>query len=155
MATDDLDQLVEKVLESAKYRAVGDAIVRHIGARELAARRNMREAIKATKNKLHQIGGAYLETRPPYEMWLNGARTKIAPTSKWKAEVTILMEKWPKEHNNGSRTLCSLDVHIFKLKAFRWDDFKVVLFIEPACLYADAFKHLKNAVHFFNACNTP
>lgn len=70
MATSDLDQLVEKVLESAKYRAVGDEIVRHIGARELAARRNLREAIKATKNKLHQIGGAYLDARPPYEAWL-------------------------------------------------------------------------------------
>jgi len=65
-----LDELVAQVRQSAKYRAVGEEIVRHIGARELAARRSLREAIKATKNKLHQIGGAYLDTRPPYDDWL-------------------------------------------------------------------------------------
>lgn len=66
----ELDQLVTEVLQSAKYRDVGEQIVRHIGARELLARRNLREAVKATKNKLHQIGGAYLEQRMPYGQWL-------------------------------------------------------------------------------------
>lgn len=71
----ELDQLVAEVLQSAKYREVGEQIVRHIGARELQARRNLREAVKATKNKLHQIGGAYLEQRMPYGQWLEAIAT--------------------------------------------------------------------------------
>jgi 16S rRNA (guanine(1405)-N(7))-methyltransferase len=66
----ELEQLVAEVLQSAKYREVGEQIIRHIGARELQARRNLREAVKATKNKLHQIGGAYLDQRMPYARWL-------------------------------------------------------------------------------------
>src|SRR5947209_17580029 len=34
-------------------------------------RHNTKEALKATKNKLHQVGGAYLDTREHYTLWLN------------------------------------------------------------------------------------
>src|SRR6185369_15725969 len=30
----------------------------------------LKEAIKATKNKLHQVAGAYLDARLPYDEWL-------------------------------------------------------------------------------------
>jgi 16S rRNA (guanine(1405)-N(7))-methyltransferase len=40
-----------------------------VGRRELAARRNLRQAIKATKRKLHQVGGAYMRHRD-YRSWL-------------------------------------------------------------------------------------
>jgi 16S rRNA (guanine(1405)-N(7))-methyltransferase len=58
-----LDQLVVTVQESAKYRCVCEELVRGIGARELAKRRSLKEAVKATKNALHQVGGAY-QPRP-------------------------------------------------------------------------------------------
>lgn len=67
---DELDCLVHTVLDSPKYAAVAPDFVRAIGARELANRRNFKEAVKATKNKLHQVGGAYLGGRPDYAAWL-------------------------------------------------------------------------------------
>ena len=65
-----LEDLVQTVLASPKYRAVSEDLVRNIGRRELTARRGFKEAVKATKNKLHQVAGAYLDARPPYEKWL-------------------------------------------------------------------------------------
>lgn len=55
----ELDALVEAVLASSKYRHVSPSLVREIGARELAIRPNKKAAIKATKNVLHQAGGAF------------------------------------------------------------------------------------------------
>lgn len=65
-----LDEVVRKIAESAKYRTVCDDLIRAIGRRELAACRNVKEAVKATKNKLHQVAGAYLDSDPDYARWL-------------------------------------------------------------------------------------
>jgi 16S rRNA (guanine(1405)-N(7))-methyltransferase len=64
-----LDELVSAVLESQKYHMVSVDLVRRIGLRELAARRNLKEAVKATRNKLHQVAGAYFDARPDYAAW--------------------------------------------------------------------------------------
>jgi 16S rRNA (guanine(1405)-N(7))-methyltransferase len=68
-----LDTLTQAVLASPRYRGVCAEVVRDIGARELAKRRNLAEAIKATKSKLHQIGGAYITSRQ-YAQWLEELR---------------------------------------------------------------------------------
>ena len=65
-----LAALVEAVRRSAKYRHVNEATVRALGQRELRAGRSWKEAVKATKNKLHQIAGAYLTGKPRYNAWL-------------------------------------------------------------------------------------
>lgn len=67
---EELDRLVKAVLGSPKYATVAPDFIRTIGARELASRRNLKEAIKATKNKLHQVGGAYFSGRLDYAAWL-------------------------------------------------------------------------------------
>lgn len=69
-----IDQLVEAVAASSKYKSIGDDFIRYIGMQELARRRNLKEAIKATKNKLHQVGGAYQDSTPHYSLWLNELR---------------------------------------------------------------------------------
>lgn len=69
-----VEHLVETVRSSSKYRQVCAEVVRNVGARELASRRNLKEAIKATKNKLHQIGAAYLPAQMHYEQWLEELR---------------------------------------------------------------------------------
>lgn len=66
---DELEQLVTAVLESAKYARVSTDVIRNVGQRELAARRNLKEAVKATKNKLHQVGAAYLDAGVDYARW--------------------------------------------------------------------------------------
>lgn len=67
---DALDRLVVAVRSSAKYGTVSEAFVRRVGAAELGKRRSLKEAIKATKNKLHQVGGAYLGAAQDYPRWL-------------------------------------------------------------------------------------
>jgi 16S rRNA (guanine(1405)-N(7))-methyltransferase len=62
------------VNRSAKYRHVCEEAIRAIGARELAKGRTLREAVKATKGRLHQVGAAYLAGRPPYSEWLQELR---------------------------------------------------------------------------------
>jgi 16S rRNA (guanine(1405)-N(7))-methyltransferase len=67
---DNIAELIQAVQASQKYAAISEPMIRSIGLRELAARRNLKEAIKATKNKLHQVAGAYLDARLPYDEWL-------------------------------------------------------------------------------------
>jgi 16S rRNA (guanine(1405)-N(7))-methyltransferase len=56
-----LDKLLEAIQSSSKYRHIDIDLIRAIGTSELEKRRTLKEAIKATKNKLHQVGGAYQE----------------------------------------------------------------------------------------------
>ena len=69
-ATNDLDVLLTAIRASSKYAQVSDDVILRIGANELGKRRNLKEAIKETKNKLHQVGGAYHETMH-YATWLD------------------------------------------------------------------------------------
>ena len=72
-----LQELIIAVQSSAKYRQVSAEVIEQIGARELGARRNLKEAIKATKNKLHQVGAAYFVRRARYDRWLVELREAI------------------------------------------------------------------------------
>jgi 16S rRNA (guanine(1405)-N(7))-methyltransferase len=74
---DQLDVLVKSVLASAKYRHVSPAFIRAIGARELTHRPNLKSAIKATKNALHQAGGAFMDSPIDYHR----ALVKLQETS--------------------------------------------------------------------------
>ena len=63
----DLDKLVTAVSQSTKYENVSPELIRRVGADELAKRRSYKEALKATKNKLHQVGGAYQDSKIDYD----------------------------------------------------------------------------------------
>ncbi|MBS1789623.1 MAG: 16S rRNA methyltransferase [Acidobacteria bacterium] len=71
MENEQLARLVSNVLQSSKYRNVSEDFIKDIGVQELLKRRSLKEAIKATKNKLHQVGGAYLDIKPSYLKWLD------------------------------------------------------------------------------------
>ena len=70
-----LDELIKSVREGARYKAISAELVRRVGAQELAKGRSFKEAVKATRNKLHQVGGAYQETPIPYERLLGELQT--------------------------------------------------------------------------------
>jgi 16S rRNA (guanine(1405)-N(7))-methyltransferase len=81
-----LDALVAAVGASTKYRHVSPEFIRAIGARELAVRPNLKAAIKATKNALHQAGGAFLDA--PIDYGLALARLRQA----WAADPALTGE---------------------------------------------------------------
>jgi 16S rRNA (guanine(1405)-N(7))-methyltransferase len=65
-ANDHLEELVSAVLSGARYRQIDPGLARRIAAQELAKGRSLKEAVKETRNKLHQVAGAYQETPPDY-----------------------------------------------------------------------------------------
>jgi 16S rRNA (guanine(1405)-N(7))-methyltransferase len=87
---DDLAELVRLVSASPKYRAVSPEYIESVGRRELAKRRNLREAVKAAKNKLHQVGGAYLEGDLHYPQWLEALRAAGDPEALRQTCRTIM-----------------------------------------------------------------
>jgi 16S rRNA (guanine(1405)-N(7))-methyltransferase len=73
---DPVDQIVARVKEGTRYCVIGEALIRHIAAQEFEKRNNFRAAVKATRSKLHQVGGAYLDRPVDYDNCL--AELKVA-----------------------------------------------------------------------------
>lgn len=71
---DDLTKLLDAVLKSPKYHHVHPGFIERIGASELAKGLKLRAAVKATKNKLHQVGGAYFTTKFGYDLWFRALK---------------------------------------------------------------------------------
>ena len=65
-----LDELVEAVRSGPRYSAISADLVRQVGQRELAKGYKLKEAIKGTRSKLHQVAVAYQETPIPYQKYL-------------------------------------------------------------------------------------
>lgn len=87
-----LERLVATVQESAKYRHVCPDLIRRLGERELSKRRNLKEAVKETKNTLHQVAGAYLDRAPRYAAWIAELREEPDPAARRDVLHTILAE---------------------------------------------------------------
>ena len=86
-----LEELVGAVLESPKYQHITPGLVERIGAEELAKGRKLKDAVKATKNKLHQVGGAYFSASPRYEQWLGALRSSQNEPALLKATCRKIM----------------------------------------------------------------
>lgn len=73
-----IEPIVAAVLASPRYRDLSAELVRNLAEREAAKGRPRKEAIKAVKNKLHQVAGAYLadgtDRGLPYATWLESLR---------------------------------------------------------------------------------
>jgi 16S rRNA (guanine(1405)-N(7))-methyltransferase len=67
---DQLAQLVDAVLASRKYKSISQDFIKNLGSQELAKYHTLKAAVKATKNKLHQVGGAYWDSESYYASWL-------------------------------------------------------------------------------------
>lgn len=67
----EIDKLTETILKSPKYQFMSEAVIRRIGEVELAKGRKFKEAVKATRNKLHQTSSAYLSSNMRYKRWLS------------------------------------------------------------------------------------
>jgi len=87
--SDQLDKLVEAVRASSKYKSVCADLIRNIGFQQLSKRRNLKEALKATRNKLHQVGGAYLDSREEYAAWLSEIRKAVQTGTGYPQGVSL------------------------------------------------------------------
>lgn len=81
-AAHSLDELVDAVRAGSKYAHISEELIRNIGARELATRRTLKDAVKATRNKLHQVAGAYLSSPIDYATALADLRRVVASGDK-------------------------------------------------------------------------
>ncbi|MBK8905716.1 MAG: 16S rRNA methyltransferase [Anaerolineaceae bacterium] len=92
MSEELLKSLTEQVRQGSKYRDIAPELVRRIGAQELAKRRSLKEAVKATKNKLHQIGAAYQPGRINYEEGLALLREAAVSSPHFRAICHSIMQ---------------------------------------------------------------
>jgi len=108
-AMDELDLLVQAIGKSPKYRNVCADVVRNVGARELAARRNWKDAVKATKNRLHQVGGAYWDTPISHAQgaWLRQMRSAVETGDP--AELRRICAEAMAHHSSTRERLTVLD----------------------------------------------
>ncbi len=67
-----LDRLVKTVRSTPRYQGISVELVQQIGAQELNKDRSFKVAVKATRNKLHQVGGLTRSMpSPTLPGWLN------------------------------------------------------------------------------------
>jgi 16S rRNA (guanine(1405)-N(7))-methyltransferase len=103
-----LEQVVQAVRASAKYRAVDESFVRRVASLELGKRKDWKEAVKATKNKLHQVGGAYQDPGGmEYRRWL-GELEKIDVRQEPEA-LRELCRRMMGRHASTRERLAALD----------------------------------------------
>lgn len=63
---ENLDELISAVQEGARYRQIAPPLVQRIAVQEQSKGRSFKETVKAVRNKLHQVGGAFQEQPIPY-----------------------------------------------------------------------------------------
>lgn len=105
--TESLAALIASIRGSAKYRDVCTEVISNIGARELAKRRNLKEAIQATRNTLHQVSAAYLNSKEHYTRWL--AELSMAVQSQDSSAVRDVCKRIIGTHASTRERLPMLD----------------------------------------------
>lgn len=87
----ELDRLAAAIQATPKYRHLTPDLIRRLGERELAVRGSFKEAVKATKNKLHQVAGAYQESKINYDRALQQLRESAGDAAAFRATCTQLL----------------------------------------------------------------
>ena len=89
--TTPLQAVVEAVQSSRKYQTVASDLVAAVAAVELGKGRSHREAVKATKNQLHQSAAVYQSGRMAYDRWLADLRATWPDATARKPLLRQLM----------------------------------------------------------------
>ena len=103
---DELDELVRLVAAGADYRGLSRDLIASVGARELAKRRTLKEAVKTTRSKLHQVTAAYFP-RQDYAGWL--ALLREAAASGNREELRAACRTIMRQHASTRERLPVLD----------------------------------------------
>ncbi|MCS6828721.1 MAG: hypothetical protein NZ553_19080 [Caldilinea sp.] len=87
-----MESVVQAVLASPKYAALDPALVASLANQELRKGRQVREAIKKVKNRLHQSTASYWLTTPHYAHWRAAIEAaKDEPTRKTQLQSILRM----------------------------------------------------------------
>jgi 16S rRNA (guanine(1405)-N(7))-methyltransferase len=103
----ELERVVETVQASVKYSRIHPEFVRRVAAQELEKSRKPKETIKAIKNKLHQVAGAYLEGKLDPTGWL--ADLQQASETGGPKELQSACQKIMQQHASTRERLPILD----------------------------------------------
>jgi 16S rRNA (guanine(1405)-N(7))-methyltransferase len=102
-----LNRLVDTVRSTPRYQGISLDLVQQVGAQELGKGRSFKEAVKATRNKIHQVGGAYLEHTIHYPAWL--AELKDLPSDLADPRLRDFCRRMMDEHTSTRERLPDLD----------------------------------------------
>ncbi len=92
----EVHEIVRQVLEKKKYQQLDPDLVTFIAESEAKKRTSLKEAVKATANKLHQVGWAYFQAQPTYAAHL--AELKQLPQDIASAESKTYCTHLMQEH---------------------------------------------------------
>jgi len=67
---DGVHLITQSVLSNPKYQDICESFVVDIAKSELLKRKTLKDSIKGTKSKLHQVAGAYIVGQRNYDKWL-------------------------------------------------------------------------------------
>jgi len=84
----DLLKLITEVVRSPKYAQISPLVIERVARQELPRHRKMAEAVKATRTKLHQAVGAYLNPNTSYaQLSDNLMSTDLSEIFSWAKET--------------------------------------------------------------------
>ena len=104
---DKLNSLVAAVVKKSKYRKICVDFIRRIGEQEIAKRASLKEAIKSTCSKLHQVSGAFLENHPDFSQWLN--QLEALPQDIYSIEIKQYCREKMQAHTSTYERLPTID----------------------------------------------
>ncbi len=84
-----LEALITTVLTSGKYAQLAPDFVRAVATDQLRRHPKHKDALKATKNKLHQVAAAYFDGKFAYGRWL--AQLAETPSPERRAACRAIM----------------------------------------------------------------
>ena len=90
--TEEIERLTADVLSSRKYAQIVPGLVQRLVEEELAKGRKTKEVVKAVRNKLHQVGGAYLSGTMDYPLWLSELRA-VQHSGEFKQVCQMVMSQ--------------------------------------------------------------
>jgi 16S rRNA (guanine(1405)-N(7))-methyltransferase len=107
ISDDTLNRLVDMVRAAPHYQGISIELVRQVGAQELTKGRSFKEAVKSTRNKIHQVGGAYQEHAIRYPAWQ--AELKGLPSDPADTRLKDFCRRMMGEHASTRERLAILD----------------------------------------------
>jgi 16S rRNA (guanine(1405)-N(7))-methyltransferase len=108
-ANETVTAVVQSVLSSARYRHISPALVSEIARQQLHAGRSQKEAVKQTKSKLHQVGGAYFSAAVDYPKALVALREAAASAGVESEQFRLVCRQLMAQHASTRERLPILE----------------------------------------------